>query len=103
VQNERDVYACPQLNERGFFESLTHPEAGTHRYPGLIFGMANTPNHLRRHPVMLGEDNDHVYRDLLAISDARYRELEERGHIGMDYPSRQDATPAGAGARTQPS
>ncbi len=86
VQNEADAYACPQLEARGFFEPLTHPEIGTYRYPGLIFKMANTPNHLRRHPVRLGEDNDYVYHDLLDLPPEEYRRMEEAGHIGMDYP-----------------
>jgi crotonobetainyl-CoA:carnitine CoA-transferase CaiB-like acyl-CoA transferase len=99
VQNERDAYACPQLNERGFFEPLDHPEFGTYRYPGLIFRMANTPNHLRRHPCRLGEDNDYVYHDLLDLPEDRYRMLEERGHIGMDYPARAPVLgPAGRAA-----
>lgn len=87
VQDEAAAYACPQLNARGFFEPLTHPEAGTHRYPGLIFRMANTPNHLRRHPVLLGEDNDYVYRELLDLSESEIQRLTELGHIGMDYPA----------------
>ena len=87
VQNERDAHACPHLNERGFFERLAHPEAGTHPYPGLNIKMANTPNHLRRHPVLLGEDNDYVYHNLLDLPEERYHHLEELGHIGMDYPS----------------
>jgi crotonobetainyl-CoA:carnitine CoA-transferase CaiB-like acyl-CoA transferase len=86
VQNERDVFACPQLNARGFFEELDHPEFGPFRYPGLNFRMSRIPNHLRRHPVRLGEDNDYVYRDLLGLSDAEYEELDQLGHIGMDYP-----------------
>jgi crotonobetainyl-CoA:carnitine CoA-transferase CaiB-like acyl-CoA transferase len=86
VQDEADTFACPQLNERGFFEELNHPEFGTYRYPGLTFSMSNTPNHLRRHPVRLGEDNDYVYRELLGVSTEEYAELEARGHIGMDYP-----------------
>jgi crotonobetainyl-CoA:carnitine CoA-transferase CaiB-like acyl-CoA transferase len=86
VQNEADAYACPQLNDRGFFEEMAHPEFGAYRYPGLIFKMQNTPNHLRRHAVLLGEDNDYVYRELLNLSDEEMRRLTELGHIGMDYP-----------------
>ena len=48
--------------------------------------MAHTPNHLRRHPVLLGEDNDYVYHDLLDLPEDEYRHLKELGHIGMDYP-----------------
>lgn len=93
VQNERDAYACPQLNDRGFFEELDHPEFGPYRYPGLNFRMSQTPNHLRRHPVLLGEDNEYVYREILGLSDEEYAELDRLGHIGMDYPS---ATPVAA-------
>jgi len=85
VQDEAMAYACPHLAARGFFEELTHPDAGTHAYPGLNFRMANTPNHLRRHPVTLGEDNDYVYREVLGLSDAEYAEMERLGHIGTDY------------------
>ena len=88
VQNEADVYACPQLNARGFFERINHPEAGEHRYPGFNFRLANLPNAVRRAPCRLGEDNDYVYRDLLAISNNEHERLTALGHIGMDYPAR---------------
>lgn len=90
VQNERDAFACPQLNERGFFEELDHPEFGRYRYPGLNLRMSQTPNHLRRHPVRLGEDNDYVYHELLGVGNEEYERLKRLGHIGMDYPT---ATP----------
>ncbi|HWO93443.1 MAG TPA: CoA transferase [Dehalococcoidia bacterium] len=89
VQNEADAFACPQLNERGFFEELTHPECGTHRYPGLMHKMSKTPNKLKRHPVMLGEDNEYVYKKLLGFSDEEYRKLEEQGQIGLDPAGRE--------------
>ncbi len=93
VQNEADALACPQLNARGFFEELTHPECGTHRYPGLIFKMENTPNHLRRHPCMLGEDNEYVYKELLKVSDAEYQRLVDLGQIGIDPAGRVPMEP----------
>jgi crotonobetainyl-CoA:carnitine CoA-transferase CaiB-like acyl-CoA transferase len=86
VQNERDAYNCPQLQARGFFQEIDHPEFGTYSYPGFNIAMAHTPNHIRRHPCLLGEDNDYVYHDLLDVSEEQYRELDEKGHIGMDYP-----------------
>ncbi len=86
LQDEPAAYACPHLAERGFFEELTHPEAGTHRYPGLNVRFTETPNHLRRHPVRLGEDNDYVYRELLGFSEEEIERLVELGHIGEEYP-----------------
>jgi crotonobetainyl-CoA:carnitine CoA-transferase CaiB-like acyl-CoA transferase len=88
VQNERDAFSCPQLRARGFFEPLTSPDTGTFEYPGLTFKLANTPNHLRRHPVMLGEDNDYVYHELLDLPEEEFSRLVENGHIGTSYPGR---------------
>ena len=86
VQNEAQACACVQLNQRSFFEEQTHPEAGTHKYPGLIFKMDRTHNHLRGHAPMLGEHNERIYRELLGVDEAEYGRLEALGHIGMDYP-----------------
>jgi crotonobetainyl-CoA:carnitine CoA-transferase CaiB-like acyl-CoA transferase len=36
-------------------------------------------------PVRLGEHNEYVYKQLLKVSDDEYMELEQEGHIGMDY------------------
>jgi crotonobetainyl-CoA:carnitine CoA-transferase CaiB-like acyl-CoA transferase len=85
VMNERDAYADPHLRERGYFETLEHPEAGTYEYPGVLWRAERTPNHLRRAAPRLGEDNAYVYRELLGYSEDEYRALEEAGHIGMDY------------------
>ena len=85
VEHPDDAYSDPQMEARGFFEQITHPECGTHRYPGLAWRMANTPNSLRRHPPRLGEDNEYVYRQVIGVSDEEYAELETEGHIGMDF------------------
>lgn len=91
VQDERDLYACPHLRERGFFETLTSPEAGTHAYPGLVFRMSSTENHLYRYPVRLGEDNEYVYNQLLDIPPEQEAALRARGQISVDYPGRAPA------------
>ena len=48
--------------------------------------MSKTPNHLRRHPVALGEDNEYVYKEVMGVSDEEYERMVELGHIGIDYP-----------------
>ena len=73
------------LKERGFFQELTHEECGTHIYPGLGFKISRVPNSIRRPPVRLGEHNEYVYKELLGVSEEEYRQLEEEGHIGMDF------------------
>ena len=85
VMEVTDAFSDPHLKERGFFEPVTHPEAGTHLYVGPIWRMAETPNHLRRPPPLLGEHNEYVYKEVLGVSDEEYAELEKEGHIGMEF------------------
>lgn len=82
---ENDAYADPHLNARGFFVSLTHPECGTHRYPGILWNMSKTPGAIRRPACCLGEHNDYVYRELLGLSAAEIARLRQAGHIGEAY------------------
>ncbi|MGH8056804.1 MAG: hypothetical protein ACREOH_06140, partial [Candidatus Entotheonellia bacterium] len=51
------------LHARGFFQLVTHPEAGTHPYPGIMWKMSKTPATIRRPAVRMGEDNGYVYRE----------------------------------------
>jgi crotonobetainyl-CoA:carnitine CoA-transferase CaiB-like acyl-CoA transferase len=84
VEHPDDAYNDPQMKERGFFETVTHAECGTHRYPGLAYRMSKTPGGIRRPAVRLGEHNEYVYKQILGVSDEEYAELEREGHIGMD-------------------
>ena len=85
VINERDAYSDPQMESRGMFQEAYQEDCGTHLYPGAPFQMSETPLKIRRGPVRLGEDNGHVYKGLLGLSDRDYGDLEEKGQIGMDY------------------
>jgi crotonobetainyl-CoA:carnitine CoA-transferase CaiB-like acyl-CoA transferase len=84
VEHPDDAYNDPQMKERGFFETVTHTECGTHRYPGLAYRMSKTPSGIRLPAVQLGEHNEYVYKQILGVSDEEYAELEREGHIGMD-------------------
>ena len=84
VEHPDDAYNDPQMKARGFFETVTQAECGTHRYPGLAFRMSNAPNHFRLPPVRLGEHNEYVYKEILGVSDEEYARLIKEGHIGMD-------------------
>jgi len=84
VMDDRDAFQDPHLKDRGFFEKLTHPDAGTHLYPGIMWKMSKTPNAIRTPPCCLGEHNEYVYKKLLGISDKEYAQLEKEGHIGTE-------------------
>ena len=62
VFSEPEAYADPHLQARGFFETVTHRECGTHRYPGMLWKMSKTPGSIRSAACCLGEHNDYVYR-----------------------------------------
>ncbi len=85
VMNAPTAYADPHLKERDFFVQVTAPDVGTHLYPGAAYKMSKVPFLVRKPPVRLGEDNDHVYREVLKLSEAEYDHLKALGHIGMDY------------------
>ena len=85
VMDEAELYQDPQLAHLGFFEEVTHPETGTHRYPGIIGRLGHLPNSTRRPAPCLGEHNSYVYRELMGLSRQRYEELEATGHIGTEY------------------
>jgi crotonobetainyl-CoA:carnitine CoA-transferase CaiB-like acyl-CoA transferase len=82
---EPEVYTDPHLNARGFFETVTHRECGTHRYPGMLWKMSKTPGHIRSAACCLGEHNDYVYRELLGMGETEITRLRQEGYIGETY------------------
>jgi crotonobetainyl-CoA:carnitine CoA-transferase CaiB-like acyl-CoA transferase len=85
VFSESDAYDDPHLNARGFFETVTQADCGTHRYPGMQWKMSVTPGRIRSGACRLGEHNDYVYRDVLGMSEAEIERLRQAGHIGDTY------------------
>jgi crotonobetainyl-CoA:carnitine CoA-transferase CaiB-like acyl-CoA transferase len=85
VLDEADTLGDRHLAARGFFVVLDHPSAGTHPHPGTNFRMDDTPLRVWRAAPTLGQDNEYVYRRLLGVGEAEFRELERAGHIGSTY------------------
>lgn len=85
VLRDSELYADPHLAREGFFKQFDHLDAGTHDYPGLMWGMDHTPNELKTPPARLGEHNPYVYGELLAYSPEQRKIFEEEGHIGTRY------------------
>ena len=85
VMNQADAFADPQIQSRRFFQEAYQEDCGTHLYPGPLYKMSATPLSIRRGPVMFGQDNEYVYRELLGYSAEEYAEFEAAGHVGTDY------------------
>lgn len=85
VLTTAELFQDPHLQARGFWESVTHPDAGTHVNPGPIIEMTKTPLHIRAAPPLLGQHNAYVYKELLGYSGAEYEQLVQEDFIGDTY------------------
>lgn len=79
------MFDDPQLRERNFFRTQTVEGAGTKEYVGPLWQMPETPVEFYQPPVLMGEHNDYVYREVLKMSDEEIEALRAEGHIAMDY------------------
>jgi len=65
VSTPKDLAEDRQLNYRGYFQDVHHPElAESLRYPGPNARLSETPWRLRRRPPLIGEHNAEVYGEI---------------------------------------
>ncbi len=87
VSTQEDILAHPQLEARGYFKELEHPELGiTATYPGLFIKDRDRDTEsqrmgIRRRPPLIGEHNREIYQGELAMSDGELSELSAGGVI----------------------
>jgi crotonobetainyl-CoA:carnitine CoA-transferase CaiB-like acyl-CoA transferase len=76
VQSAEDVLDNdPQVQARGFYVYLDHPETGRAAYDGPHFRLEETPGVLRTPAPLLGQHNDHVLNELLGVREERTADL----------------------------
>ncbi|MDP2952234.1 MAG: CoA transferase, partial [Chloroflexota bacterium] len=75
--NAREVLYDPQLNDRGYFEKITHPEAGDLTLVGMAWKLSKSPGSIRKPAPCLGEHNHYVLGELLGMSEEGIEELEK--------------------------
>jgi benzylsuccinate CoA-transferase BbsE subunit len=77
----KDLLADPQLEARGYWEEVEHPELGTTiTYPGALYKSSEVEWTFRRAPLM-GEHNQEIYEGELGFTKERLGELRQRGII----------------------
>jgi CoA:oxalate CoA-transferase len=81
VSTMGDLLSNEHLKSRGFFVEITHPVAGTHKYPGAPLKYHRTPWQLRTPAPTLGQHNAEVFGAKLNLSQSRIDELKRRGVI----------------------
>lgn len=71
---------------RGLFQpQMLFDGQGPYRFNTPFLRFSETPLTVRNSPVAMGQHNEYVYRELLGMSVAEYRRLEEAGHISMEF------------------
>jgi benzylsuccinate CoA-transferase BbsF subunit len=79
VEDFEDLHADPQLAHREHFRWLEHAVVGRHAVEADAMRFSDTPEAIERAAPRLGEDTARVMREVLGMSDAEIRELEEKG------------------------
>jgi crotonobetainyl-CoA:carnitine CoA-transferase CaiB-like acyl-CoA transferase len=72
----------PHLHARSWFQPLTHPDLGTHRYNGFLWRFADGKVRSQRPPPRLGEHSRLLLRERLGLSDAEIDALWQQGVTG---------------------
>ena len=81
VADARDLVEDEQLNERGFWAELDHPDVGWRRYPGNAVRLDVTPVTYRRTAPTLGQHNDEILGGELGLSGSELAALRAGGVI----------------------
>ena len=76
--NAEDILKYPQLEARGFWKDIEHPELDTSlKYPGGAVVSTQGYTGIRRRAPIIGENNDEIYREL-GLSTEEIEKLKEQ-------------------------
>jgi crotonobetainyl-CoA:carnitine CoA-transferase CaiB-like acyl-CoA transferase len=77
-----DIYASPQLQARGYWQEVEHPEIGeTVKYPGAPVKLSGATWQIRCRAPLIGEHNREIYGGELGYSQEQLVLLKSRGVI----------------------
>ncbi len=82
VAKQSDLFADPQLKERGFFAWCDHKVMGRTPYDGLMSHFSKTPGHVAPAP-LLGEHYEAILGDILQYSEEQIADLIGQGVVEM--------------------
>ncbi len=81
INNLAEVFADPQVNERGMITHWEHPLQPDLRLVSSPIKLSATPVRRHRPPPLLGQHTDEVLRELLDCSDERLSQLKSSGAV----------------------
>jgi crotonobetainyl-CoA:carnitine CoA-transferase CaiB-like acyl-CoA transferase len=77
-----EIIDDPHLEERGFWDDVHHPEAGSYRQVTTPWAFSKTGRIQTTPAPGLGEHNEYVLSELLGLTSRELDDLEEKGVIG---------------------
>ncbi len=89
VYGSHDLTCHPQLDSRGFFQKVAHPDTGEHPHAGVSWRLSRTGGRLGRHAPRLGEHSRAVLERYLGMDPELVDDLTARGVTG-DTPPLED-------------
>lgn len=81
VQNSRELCADAQLQHRGHFIAVSHPDRPQVTLEGTRFQLSRTPASFEDTAPTLGRDNEYVLRELLGYDEDRITALVAAGAL----------------------
>ena len=81
VLEPAEIMEDEHFTQRGYFQTIDHPDFGTLRYPGLPFTLSDAPRTDSTHAPKRGQHNREVLTGLLGLCDEDISALSERGII----------------------
>lgn len=78
TMNAEDLFKDPHLKARGLYTQVDHPLMGKQYVATPPFKLSGTPAKVLRHGPLLGEHNQYVFGELLGLSTAEVKGLEEQ-------------------------
>ena len=84
VETAEDLFNDPQLEHREHLRFLEHGVIGRMAYNAPAYRLSKTPNHIWKAGPCLGEDNKHVYEEILGYSDDEIADMLVDGVITTD-------------------
>ena len=78
IKTNREIFEDPQLNHRGYFQRVEHPEIGKCLQQAWPVKLSESPVEIRHAPAM-GEHNEFVFTQILGLSDEEFVAYLEEG------------------------
>jgi len=81
VNTPEEFINDPHTIAREFFTQVSHPLAGTMKYPGAPFKLSGTPWSIERPAPLIGQHNEEIYGGELGMKGEELMQLQEKGII----------------------